>query len=276
MLNGCFNNMKSVDAIGKTLALLVLAALLGCQSFDMREFAHRHSLQLEAVTDPLPLRVLRRAPSRRVAALRVYLGGDGIPWRNGQPADNPTGRRAPLGLRLFVRDTNAHAYVGRPCYHLNEPLPPVCSESLWTSHRYSEDVVTALSEQVERLAQRYAQENIELIGHSGGGALALLVAARLPATTSVVTIAAPLAPQAWTDFHRLLPLSGSLSPMTAARKSGFTERHYMGGQDAVVPPALSAGYGERFPEATLRIIDGFDHHCCWESHWPELLEQSDP
>ncbi|MEQ8514563.1 MAG: hypothetical protein RIC38_03075, partial [Chromatocurvus sp.] len=176
---------------------------------------------------------------------------------------------------LFLRDPEAHGYIGRPCYHFVDALPPGCSAPLWTSHRYSEEVVNALSEQVQRLAQHYNRQRIELVGFSGGGTLALLISARVAQVRKVVTIAAPLDPHAWTAFHTLLPLSGSLSPLTVSRSSRAEELHLMGARDTVVPPALAREYQTRFPDAALRIIDDFSHHCCWESYWPNLLQQTD-
>ena len=251
-----------------------LLALAGCQSPGMQKIATRYGLQLETVAATLPMRIMHRPPGDGTPTVRLYLSGDGTPWRNGQPADNPTGSGLPLGMRLFLRDTDAHGYIGRPCYHFRETLPPECTSAMWTSHRYSDEVVNALSEQVERLSERYDRRDIELVGHSGGGTLALLVAARVTAVKNVVTLSAVLDPHAWTAFHDLLPLSGSLSPLTVPRQSQVDELHFMGGKDQVVPPALARVYQRRYPQASLRIIDEFNHHCCWETYWPALLNQA--
>lgn len=232
-----------------------------------------HRLQLDTVTTPLPMQVLHRPPAA-ADTLRLYLDGDGTPWRDGQPAADPTAARSPLGLQLFLRDPDAHGYIGRPCYHIAASLPAGCTSALWTSHRYSEEVVSALSGEVRRLAHRYAGRSIELIGYSGGGTLALLVSARVAAVSSVVTIAAPLDPHAWATFHRLLPLSGSMSPLDVARPTRPEELHFMGEKDDVVPPALAHDYRERFPQAVFRVVDGFDHRCCWRSYWPAILQST--
>lgn len=256
------------------MAIIASLSVSGCQLSGMHKLASRHALQLDTVSEPLPMRVLHRTPAADTGTLRIYISGDGIPWRNGKPTENPTGSRLPLGLTLFLRDPGAHGYIGRPCYHFSDTLPQGCTSPLWTSHRYSEDVVAALTEQIRLLALRYDRQTIELIGHSGGGTLALLVSARMTEVKRVVTVAALLDPDAWVAFHALLPLSGSLTPMTRTAFSGVGEIHFMGEEDAVVPPALARKYQRRYPDATVKIVEGFDHRCCWESYWPGLLQQS--
>lgn len=267
--------MRPIRDAATGILVAVGLVVSACQSPGMQDLAATYALQLETVRKPLPMRVLHRAPDDDTDTLRLYISGDGMPWRDGQPTNNPTGSRLPLGLKLFLRDPDAHGYIGRPCYHLNGALPPGCIDALWTSHRYSEDVVAALTEQVRLLAQRYDRQAIELIGHSGGGTLALLVSSRMAEVTRVVTVAALLDPDAWVAFHDLLPLSGSLSPMATPRLLHTAEVHFMGSEDDVVPPALARDYQQRYPEARLRIVEGFEHRCCWESHWPGLLERAD-
>jgi pimeloyl-ACP methyl ester carboxylesterase len=53
-----------------------------------------------------------------------------------------------------------------------------------------------------------------LIGHSGG-ALAILLAARVPQVVAVVTIAGNLDTDVWTKLHGYLRLQGSLNPIAA-------------------------------------------------------------
>ncbi len=267
--------MKTFMRAGFAMAVAACLSAAGCQSPTMHQLASTHALQLENVSEPLPMRLLHRAPNDDAATLRIYISGDGVPWRDGQPTDNPTGSRLPLGLKLFLRDPAAHAHIGRPCYHFRDALPQSCTSTLWTSHRYSEAIVAAITEQVRLLALRYDRQRIELVGHSGGGALALLVSERISGVERVVTVAALLDPDAWVTFHRLLPLSGSLSPLSRDRVYKFKEVHFMGEDDAIVPPALAHNYQRHYPHAIVNIVEGFDHRCCWESYWPGLLQRAD-
>jgi pimeloyl-ACP methyl ester carboxylesterase len=98
------------------------------------------------------------------------------------------------------------------------------------------------------------------------------MAPHLEGVVRVITIAANLDTDAWTEHHGYSPLSGSLNP---ARQPPLDESirqlHLIGDQDARVPLASLTAYLARNPKATLRILPGFDHHCCWEEHWPDII-----
>jgi pimeloyl-ACP methyl ester carboxylesterase len=251
----------------------LLGALAACQSVDMQKIASRENLYHERIASPLPMYVLERPQPADTGTLRVYLDGDGVPYRDGRPSGNPSARSTPLGLELFLRDPQAHAYLGRPCLFVQGPLPPDCDSHLWTTHRYSEEVVAALQQSLSHLTSKHDATGIELVGYSGGGTLALLLAGRRTDIIQVTTIAAPLDHAAWTRFHGHVPLSGSLNPLSEPRAGRVRERHLLGERDGVVPIGLAAPYKARYPQADFHVVEGFDHRCCWAAHWPELLEQ---
>jgi hypothetical protein len=256
------------------LALVLLAA--GCQSPDLAHLARDSDLRLLSVVETnLPQRYLLRRQVPPGDRLRVYLGGDGRPWRDRRPATAPTGRRQ-LGLQLFLADAAAGAYLGRPCYQVETESFPECTPDLWTSARYGERVVRAMHTALESVRREAGVRKVELVGYSGGGTLALLLAARDRDVERVLTVAPLLDPPAWTAHHGLLPLTDSLSPLDANRTGAFSEAHLLGELDSVVPPHLAATYAEHFPAARFSVVDGFDHQCCWLQHWPDLLERIAP
>ena len=206
-----------------------------------------------------------------IKELHVYLEGDGRPWLTRyQVASDPTGQDL-LALRLMARDPVASIYVGRPCYH-GFATDPACGPWWWTHGRYSPEVVRTLVEAIRGILPPRPPARITLIGYSGGGVLALLMAPHLEGVVQVITIAANLDTDAWAEYHGYSPLSGSLNP---ARQipldEGIRQLHLIGDQDARVPLASLSAYLARNPKATLRILPAFDHHCCWEEHWPDIL-----
>lgn len=208
------------------------------------------------------------APEER---LHVYLGGDGTPWLAGRPAVDPTPRN-PLALRLLAIDPAPAVYLGRPCYHGQAGDGP-CTPWLWTTGRYSEDVVASLALVVRRLIQEGHHSHIAWFGYSGGGALAVLLAPRFQETDAVVTIAANLDTDAWAAYAWGGDLPGSLNP--AARyplPTQVSQRHYAGGADRVVPPHLMAPAAARLG-ADLIVVEDFDHVCCWERLWPGIIRE---
>ncbi|MFW6093891.1 MAG: alpha/beta fold hydrolase [Pseudomonadota bacterium] len=212
----------------------------------------------------------RRAPgSDRV---HVYFGSDGSPFlQRTRIAPDPTPRRA-LTLTLMARDPHALALLGRPCYH---GLRANCTPELWTVGRYSETVVASMTAATERLLAAYPDATVVLVGYSGGGTLALLVAERLAAVDAVVTVAANLDTAAWTRRHGYTPLAQSLDPVAVAgNRPGLRHRHFTGSDDDNVPPSLHRRLRERLPEGAFTTVPGYDHRCCWVERWPERLERA--
>lgn len=201
--------------------------------------------------------------------LHVYLDGDGTPWlgRN-QAASDPTPHR-PLMLDLMAMDPVRSIYLGRPCY-LGMSSEAGCSSRLWTSARYSSAVVDSMSAALDRLAV-HASERV-LIGYSGGGTLAMLMAERSPKTAAVITVAANLDTVRWADMHRQPSLSDSLNPATRpALSATIRQHHYAGAEDDNVPPALIRSAIAAQTQAHYTEYAGQDHACCWREVWGQIL-----
>jgi hypothetical protein len=214
------------------------------------------------------------APQREGDVLAVFIEGDGVPWRGGmQPSADPTTAN-PIALKLLARTPLPAAYVTRPCYH--ELRGPNCTPERWTIGRYSEDIVASMATTVRMTVQRASAHKVLLVGYSGGGTLAVLVAERLDNVAGVITVGANLDTQAWTRHHGYVPLLGSLNPALSTADHPWPEIHLYGARDEIVPAATAAGYFRRYPEAKQRILEQHDHVCCWVEQWPELWERVVP
>ena len=206
-------------------------------------------------------------------ALHVYFDGDGTPWLHGQwPAEDPTPRE-PLVLNLAAEDPDG-VYLGRPCY-LGARGAGHCGTELWTGARYGETVVRSMASALRRLIELRRPSELVLIGYSGGGALAMLVAERVPGVTAIVTIAANLDHAAWTRRHGYLPLTDSLDPaLRPALPGTIRQVHLVGALDDNVPPAMVRSVAARWPGSLVVEMPGYDHRCCWAEHWPLLLRRA--
>jgi hypothetical protein len=206
------------------------------------------------------------------APLYIFIEGDGSPWRrNGTlVADDPTPHRA-LGLALAIKTPGSVIYLGRPCY-FSARIDPACDARAWTSQRYSAPVVESMAAVANRYAAANNSRRVVLVGYSGGGSLAVLIAPLIHTACSVVTIAADLDTEAWTAFHRYLPLEESLNPATQAALDPLIEQlHLVGDRDTNVPPQLSHRYFDRLGSDQVWHFAGFDHVCCWVEAWPGIL-----
>lgn len=203
------------------------------------------------------------------AVLHVYLEGDGTPWaRKHLAAFDPTPRK-PVMLALMALDTLPSVYLGRPCYHgFNKAIG--CTPDLWTGARYSEAVVASMAAALTQLADGY--QSVILIGYSGGGTLAMLLAERFAKTRMVVTIAANLDTERWAALHGE-QLPGSLNP---ARRpplpAHIKQQHFAGGEDDNVPPALIRDAVAHQPGVRFKMFEKLNHGCCWQAVWPEILD----
>jgi pimeloyl-ACP methyl ester carboxylesterase len=175
----------------------------------------------------------------------------------------------PIALELALRTPARVAYVTRPCYL--EASDASCTIDQWTTGRYSEDVVQSLASSVREVARRMNAQEVQLVGYSGGGSLAVLVAERLENVVGVVTVAANLDTDAWATLHDYPPLTRSLNPARSERAHAWPELHLMGATDEVVPPgATTSRYFERYRRAMQWMLDDADHRCCWVDRWSAL------
>ena len=250
--------------------LVLTVCLSACSSTRLDQTTMKQGLSYQIIeTDLFRLAGVTRGEhiEGHLIPSRIYLEGDGIPWRNNEPSANPTGPKK-LGFQLFLQDESATAYLARPCYE-QETMPTNCTPELWTSGRYSEAVVSALMQAIEQIAPT---GEVELVGYSGGGTLAALIAHRLPRVSRILTLAANLDHDAWSKHHGSIPLTSSLNPVNDSPATYGTELHLFGSKDRIAPAALAQAYFEEHA-AAVGVIDGFTHHCCWVEQWPEILKE---
>jgi alpha/beta hydrolase fold len=211
---------------------------------------------------------------RRFDLLRVYIEHDGTPWiARSQVARDPT-PRTPFALELMAQDSGPRLLLGRPCY-FDANGEPGCNSLLWTHRRYSAEVVTSMSAALRNFLSSHPYPRVALVGYSGGGTIAWLMAARIPETVAVITVAANLDVDDWARIHDFTQLEGSLNPASLpALPPTIEQRHYVGGRDRNVPPSVLRSFAVRHPEARIIEIAEFDHTCCWIERWTEILRES--
>jgi predicted alpha/beta hydrolase family esterase len=254
--------------------VFVLMLSIGCSSNSERIDAIARAASLERAiieVDGFRSMIYMKRGVQSGGTLVVFLEGDGRPWRDGiEPSIDPTTGN-PLALELLTRTPRAAVYVSRPCYQ--GVMSKRCSPALWTSARYSEQIVRAMSETIREAMRRASATQTILIGHSGGGALAVLIAERLEGIAAVVTIAANLDIDAWTEHHGYVPLTESLNPARSTLPHPWREIHIAGGRDTIVPTITTVAYFERYPRATRWVLEEHTHVCCWRDAWPTLWQR---
>ena len=257
----------------------VLAACAGGQ--DARPNAERIAAaaalrRMEIATPQFHL--VAYARFAEAAVLRIYIEGDGHAWsRRDRPSDDPT-PWSPVALELAARDLGPSvAYLARPCQYVVPGSDPACAVYYWTDGRYAEPVIAAANVAIDRLLMASGARSLELVGYSGGGAVAALVAARRRDVASLRTVAANLDTTAWTDAQGLNPLTGSLNPADfVAQLQQTPQIHFVGAEDTVVEVGVARAYRARFtqPDCVHTSIEpALGHREGWSGIWPELLRR---
>ena len=259
------------------ILLGVLLLLGGCANPNRHadNMAQVGKLQREqTTTDSFVLTTFSRM-TRHDLPLTIYIEGDGLAWRTrNQASDNPTPHQA-LGLALAVADPAENVvYLARPCQFTPMALNPLCENSYWTSKRYAAEVVLAMDQAVTHYAARVPGQRLHLVGYSGGGALAVLVAARRTDVASLRTVAGNLDVVEVNRLHAVSPMPASQNPIDYARQvAAIPQIHFSGADDKTVPALIA----QRFVAASastcsqVRIISGMAHDSDWGSLWPSLL-----
>ncbi|MDT8407130.1 MAG: hypothetical protein RQ715_07750 [Methylococcales bacterium] len=255
--------------------MLLSLALSGCvqpwQAFHTR--AQRDGLtSLVVMGAPFQHRLYLSPAKADTTASRwhVYIDGDGSPWSRLAPNPDPTSR-TPLILDLIAVDPQPAVLLGRPCYH---GLPDAhCQPRYWTSHRYSEAVVHSMAVALKTWLKTVNPAAITLIGYSGGGVLAYLLAERIAAADRLMTLAANLDTVAWSQAHRQPLLTDSLNPAEQPLTRPVVQWHLAGGQDAVVPAEILHSFVRKMPDVHYQVFENADHRCCWVQIWAELMGQ---
>ncbi|WLH67563.1 alpha/beta hydrolase [Pseudomonas sp. FP2309] len=250
--------------------VIVSALLTACQSprEALQQLAEAHGRQWEVLPGhTFPLFILAPQTAEKMTRLRVYLEGDGHSWATAtQPSLDPSPHTL-LVPRLAVDDPTPNAYLARPCQFI---MAAACEPALWTHRRFSQEVVTRLSQALDQLKQRYGNREFELVGYSGGAALALLLAAQRTDVTQVQTLAGNLSPRLWTTMKGLSPLDGSLDPLDYRdRLARLPQRHFVADADPIIPAGLAQRYQQALGSPLSQCIHVSDtsHDKGWEAAW---------
>ena len=166
-----------------------------------------------------------------------------------------SGRAAPL------------LYVARPCQFGGIGSNPRCTQQYWTSHRFAPEVIEATSAVIDQVKKAAGATAIELVGFSGGGAVAVLVAARRTDVTSIRTVAGNLDHVTLHRRKQVSPLSGSLNAAdVAAQVSTIPQIHFVGAEDDIIGAYVAESYRSRAAASNciaIQTVSGASHGDGW-------------
>jgi len=260
-------------------ALVLLATVAACtpsgatRDETAAAIARRaHLAPLIAKGDHFDLQLYRRDGS---GSLFIYIEGDGFAFLDPRtPSSDPTPLE-PLALELAATDpAPAVLYIGRPCQFAPGRSDPRCAIEDWTDARFSRGAILAIDQAIDSVVGPNPHRPLVLIGYSGGGVVAALIAAHRKDVALLITVAAPLDLDEWARRMDLAPLSGSLSPLEGRGNLARTPQiHFAGGHDTIVPVDVTRKGAEQLmppKSGQMIVLPEFDHRCCWVRDWPAL------
>lgn len=268
-----------------TQSLFILMALAGCATIpspqerlkNVDEIVEHHPLTSSSIkTSAFNLFSVsdNRIGECADKNLKVYIEGDGLSWiSSSRISDNPTPIN-PLMLKLMVIDHDpCKVYIARPCQYVSSPI---CNQEYWTNKRFGNDVISTYQEALNYLKESVHNRNFILIGYSGGGAIALLTAAKREDVQKIVTIAGNIDTDIWVKNHHLSPLIGSLNPADYAKQIENIEQwHFIGKEDTVVPKYVFDSYLSQCANRKnihFKEVDA-THSKNWEIIYSDLLSE---
>ncbi len=208
-------------------------------------------------------------------SLHIYIEGDGFTWVNrNRPSKNPTpADNITRELAQYDPSDAAVLYLARPCQYVKEGDMRMCAQKFWTSHRLAPEVITALNEAVSKAKEYTGAESLSIVGYSGGGGAAVLVAAQRRDVAFLGSVAGLLDHVTWTNWHKVSPLHGSLNPVDIVHLvKNIPQLHVSSGGDKTMPPSSQARYCKELLQAggqTNACIEfaGIGHAGDWYRVW---------
>lgn len=244
-------------------------ALNGCAAGAYKVLDNMDFPALEVETSYFKHLVIQNDDKKFNGPVVVFIEGDGQPWETRyRVAFDPTPDQ-PLMLHWFQQSEYASLYLGRPCYY--GLVDPACAPYWYTHGRYSEQVVASMA---DALSQSVGDRPVVLIGHSGGGTLAVLMAELLPNLLGVVTVAGNLQVASWVDYHNYSELLGSQDPESVIPQDrDIVEKHFYSANDRIILGEWVRAYSSVRANAESMILDAPDHNIGWKPYWHHISDE---
>lgn len=204
-----------------------------------------------------------------------YIEGDGhISEKYAVASDNPTPLTTLL-LQLAIMDNRPNiVYIARPCQYTPLELNPKCSsDNYWVEKRIGREVVDSINDVINNITNG---QKFSLVGFSGGGGVAVMVAVENKNVKDITTIAGNLDTTTFDNTHNGRGfLSRSLNPIDyAIQVNNLPQLHLSGADDKRVPPFIAQRYVKASNSSCVkqRIIPNTTHTKGWEKIWSSLLK----
>ncbi|MFA4995450.1 MAG: hypothetical protein WC521_09150 [Bdellovibrionales bacterium] len=208
--------------------------------------------------------------------ITVYIEGDVRGWTPMAALGVDATPDEYLGLRLATLDPTKNVVViSHPCqFNINDPA---CHNKTWKNGRLATQIYDSINRALDYVVSVIPRSRLNLVGYSGGGAIAAVMAARRRDVVSLRTIAGNLDPDGNGRTHSAVPQYDYIDPMEGApRLSMLPQEHFVGENDALVPSFLTGNFvravGQNICVKITPIADA-THKTGWEEAWKDNVER---
>lgn len=260
MRNNYPDGIKLISLRAAVLSFLLLVA--GCSSvMEKNEVMIADNSARSSVLKTLPHPLYSVDNNKEVSQGRVwvFIEGDGRAWLNrNTPGTDPTPKDRQLLSRAIAFPERA-IYLARPCQYVRGDA---CRIKVWTEDRFSEETMSIYHEALDQIMSNTGAERLALVGYSGGGAIAVEMAASRQDVESVQTISGNIDPEAWVKHHKISGLNVHSRTQSASNElQRVPQRHFAGTEDKVIPEKLIQSVLNEWEArcATVVAVDT-DHH----------------
>lgn len=277
----CLKGSKSFLLPRLFLLLLVLVQVTGCgaattaQIWDnLLQQANDDGFKATSfTTKPFILTGLMKGHLGASSELVVYLEGDGRGIINGRISRDPSPHLV-MGYELARFDPAPSVLYLARVGQFQPSYAGTAYQPYWANKRLARESVEAASQALDQAKVLLGATHLHLIGYSGGGGLALLLAEQRRDVLSVATVAGLLDIRWWVEKQKFLPLVGSLNPADkVATIANLPQVHFFGTRDTIIPPDMSAHFQTLTSFTNFQRVEmNTDHWAHWVELWPSLLE----
>jgi hypothetical protein len=215
----------------------------------------------------------------RFEPANIYIEGDSQAWfaKINLDADPQN----PVALNLAAHDKAQNVgYIARPCQYSEKLSGNGCDHEEWKEDRFSQEIINAYGQALDNIKAHYDITEFNLVGFSGGAAIATILAAKRDDVASLKTVAGIMDHAAFTNHHNMAPLTGSLNPVDyAAQLKTMPQNHFVGGNDDVVPFSILGSYLQAVGASDCvqyNLVQEAEHQEGWVDKWPVLEKTALP
>jgi len=211
---------------------------------------------------------------KECSLINIYFEGDGLSWITRSIISSDPTPLNPVGFKLMLEDDSfCSIYISRVCQYVQDSR---CSKRDWTSHRFSPKIINATSETMDQIKKQYNNKSFNLIGYSGGGAVAVLLTNKRKDIKSLVTVAGNLDTDLWTTYHNISALNGSLNPSHNIKNlQDIQQYHLVGTNDRIIPKDIIYSYISKFKDHSkikYKLVEA-THTKGWEQYYKDFFKK---